>query len=111
MSEDKIQADIFLALTQQFPECRKGKLFAVPNGGARRGREARKMQATGSVSGVADLCFFHRGRIYFLEVKTPAGKQSPAQKAFEATCKEDGTPYTVVTSVGEAVVFIKNIIT
>lgn len=57
----------------------------------------------GLTPGVADLFAFIPGLgVTFLEVKTTTGKQSPAQKKFEARCKTFGVGYHVVRSVEDA---------
>lgn len=43
--------------------------------------------------GFPDLCCFYKQRMYFIEVKPPAGKQSPEQQQFELLCKEANIPY------------------
>jgi hypothetical protein len=60
-------------------------LFAIPNGGKRNIRVAKKLKAEGVRSGVSDLMIplpvngFHGA---FIEVKTLKGTTSPNQKEF-----------------------------
>jgi hypothetical protein len=53
-------------------------------------------------AGVADLCLVMQGRAHFLELKSDQGKQSPEQKAFEASAKDAGVAYAVANSVDAA---------
>jgi hypothetical protein len=55
-----------------------------------------------SINGVADLCVFVNGRVIYLEVKTPTGKQSADQIEFERMCKKNNIPYHIVTSAKQA---------
>jgi hypothetical protein len=102
MTEDKLTQEIFLHITHLFPCLREGAFFHVANGGKRAGREAKKFQGMGVFPGIADLMGYHRGRCFFLEVKTPTGTQSKAQKAFQEKCKEQKVPYEIVRSTEEA---------
>lgn len=80
--------------------------FAVPNGGARGRTEAAIMKAEGVVSGVADvLVTVPRGGYgcLGLEFKTDEGRQSQAQKAWQAAFVAAGNRYAVVRSVEEAI--------
>jgi len=54
------------------------------------------------VNGVADIiCVLKTSETLFLEVKTPKGIQSPAQKNFQARIEDMGAFYRVVRSVSE----------
>jgi hypothetical protein len=83
----------------------RGKtVFAIPNGGRRDKREAARMKAAGVMAGVADLCvLLKHGRTLWMEVKTPKGKVSPAQRDFETLCERNGHLYCVVRSAYDAV--------
>jgi hypothetical protein len=102
MTEDKLTQDIYLHITHLFPCLREGAFFHVANGGKRGKREAKKLQGMGTYAGAADFMGYHKGRCFFLEVKTEEGNQSPAQKAFQEKCKEQGVPYEIVRSTEEA---------
>lgn len=67
------------------PELR-GRLFAVPNGGRRDAATGARLKAEGVVSGVADLILLApRGGFgaLLIEMKTPHGRQSPSQRAWQ----------------------------
>lgn len=79
--------------------------FAVPNGGARNTLEAARLKAEGVRAGVADIliCVPRGGYgCLGLEFKTARGRQSDAQKAWQAAFEQAGNMYAVVRSVGEA---------
>ena len=50
----------------------------------------------GAVAGVADLLVSLRNNIFFIEMKNANGKQSQAQKDFEAKCNALGIGYYLV---------------
>lgn len=54
-------------------------------------------RSTRQTAGVPDLIVFHRrsGVMFFHEVKTPTGIQSPAQAVFEELCKATGRWYAL----------------
>ena len=56
----------------------------------------------GAPAGTADILACVAGRYVALEVKTDAGRQSPAQRKFEAAVGRAGGVYAVVRSVAEA---------
>lgn len=79
----------------------EGLFFAVPNGGRRDAWTARIMHDEGVRAGVADLILLlPRGdwAALAIEMKTPQGRQSPAQKAFEKLCGAHGICYAVCRS-------------
>lgn len=40
-------------------------------------------------------------RVYWLEIKSPTGKQSPAQKEFQKQREADGHRYALIRSIGD----------
>lgn len=55
----------------------------------------------GVYPGAADiLCTIH-GKVQFVEVKTPTGRQSPKQVKFQEHCRQMGIPYHIVRSLEE----------
>jgi hypothetical protein len=52
--------------------------------------------------GAPDLIVISKGRIWFLEVKKPGGKQSQSQVMVQRLIEERGFGYYVVHSVDEA---------
>lgn len=92
----------------------KSLIFAVPNGGFRNVKEAARMKSEGVLPGVSDLVImWERGlcrawmraswisEIWFIELKSPKGKQTENQKEFEKFCEANGYYYSVVRSFDE----------
>ena len=78
--------------------------FAVPNGEARSARTGAKLKAMGVRAGVADLCVVPTGGwTCFLELKTPKGQLSAAQREFRDLCERNlGAAYVVATTPEDA---------
>ena len=57
------------------------------------------MKYAGMVSGVADLTFLHGGKVYFIEMKTPAGVMSDNQKKWSSNIKSFGYEYYVIKTL------------
>ena len=70
-------------------------IFHVANEGQQR------LAKIGVLGCVADLLFTWHGVMYFCEVKTPEGTQSPVQKDFEARVIKMGFSYFLVRSCCE----------
>ena len=83
--------------------------FAVPNGGSRNIREAVAMKASGTLAGAPDLVVAKNGRVWFIELKTGKGRQSPAQKEFEQACWDNNIHYCVISTFGVLEYFINNL--
>ena len=56
-------------------------------------------QGLGSYRGIPDRCMHYRGKVVFLEIKTPAGKLSEHQEAFWRQCLDDKVAYWVIRSI------------
>lgn len=54
-----------------------------------------------AINGVSDIIALRDGRVFFVEVKTPTGKQSPDQVKFQKAVTTMGCIYVVVHSVEE----------
>ena len=78
MSEDQLQSTCYQYFHNQYPNLR-GLLWAVPNGGSRNKIEAMKLKATGVISGVYDLHFFHKKTLHLFELKVGSNKLSENQ--------------------------------
>jgi len=61
----------------------------------------RMQQGMGSHKGIADLYCLKDGRSVWLEIKTPTGKQSRYQKAFQGDVEAYGGEYVVVRAVDD----------
>jgi len=100
-SESRIQQEIVMwfrnnyCLRHHSPRC---CIFSVPN---ERGdkKELMSMVQTGLYKGVSDLIVVLPNEVLFVEVKDDKGRQSEAQKEFEATVKGLGFRYYIVRSV------------
>lgn len=53
------------------------------------------------INGVADLCAIKNGETFWIEVKTPTGTQSQAQKDFQKNIEMQSGVYILVRSVDE----------
>jgi hypothetical protein len=53
--------------------------------------------------GLPDLIVFTAATVVFVEVKSAAGRLTPAQRTFQAACQAVGLPYLVVRSVGDLI--------
>lgn len=78
-------------------------VFHSPNEGLRAKAEAAKLKAMGLLAGIPDLAIIAPGgRVFFLEVKTPAGRLSPEQIAVHDHLVALGTPCAVARSIDDA---------
>ena len=109
MSEDRLQQECYLWFHNTYPKLR-GLLFHVPNGGNRKGREARKFKVMGVFPGVADLLLIYKGRFFALELKVFGGSQSDNQKYWEYIVTQNGVNYYLVWSLEEFKDLIKKIL-
>ena len=76
-------------------------LFAIPNGGARDAVTGAILKGEGVVAGVSDLLLLRPSKGYHglcIEMKTPKGRQSPEQMAWEDAVKAQGYKYIVCRS-------------
>jgi hypothetical protein len=81
--------------------------FAIPNAARRSLRMGARMKAEGLTAGVADVCvMMPAGRAAWLEMKTLKGRQSLAQKGFEARCRRLGHPYGLARTLDEAIALL-----
>src|SRR5215510_7527484 len=80
-------------------------LYAVPNGGDRNLRVARKLKAEGVLAGVADLCLPAARRGYhglYLEMKSEDGGATKEQKEFLRGVSGEGYCAVIAQGVDEA---------
>lgn len=105
LNEDKIQSKYYISITNDFPLSRLC-LFAVPNGGSRDMIEALKMQATGTVPGVADMIFLWQKdgipAVYWFEFKDDTGRLSKQQEFFHENLRLFGFEVFVFRTANEA---------
>lgn len=82
--------------------------FHPANGGARSKRTAGRLKAMGVVPGIPDLVFvLADGRAAFMEIKTPDGRLSAEQKAFQSKCSDMGVEHAVIYNVDQALSILK----
>lgn len=55
--------------------------------------------STRVTAGLSDLIVMRGGQVTFVEMKTPEGRQTRAQVAFQATCERNDVEYLVWRSV------------
>lgn len=83
--------------------------FAVPNGGSRHAREALRLKQEGVLAGVSDLILVAPVGVFFVEMKTPKGKQSPAQKDFQRKIEALGYTYALCHTFEDFTNFVNSI--
>ena len=86
-----------------YPDLQK-KILAIPNGGYRPKKVAAELKAEGVLAGVSDLmvmraCGGDHG--LWIEMKTPKGRQSEAQKEFEKNATDEGYAYALCRTFDE----------
>ncbi len=96
-SESRIQQEIFDWYWNTYCTSLRSPreiIFHVPN------ENQHRLQNIGVVAGMSDLVATYRGRMLFIEVKTPTGKQSIKQQGIEKHVSEVvGAEYHVVRSL------------
>lgn len=79
-------------------------LFAIPNGGRRDVVTGARLKEEGATAGVSDLILLKSNGTYgalCVEMKTPKGNQSPAQKEWQNEVENTGNKYVVCRSFEE----------
>ena len=87
----------------QYPMLR-GCLVAVPNGGRRDAVTGARLKAEGATAGVSDLILFQRrgqSGALLVEMKTPKGRQSVAQRQWQEAMEAQGYRYAICRSLDE----------
>lgn len=79
----------------------KYMIFSVPNGGARSSIEAAILSAEGVMPGLSDLIAVAEGKILFIEMKAPQGRQSRYQREFQVKVEKLGFQYRICRSVAD----------
>src|ERR1700677_4452141 len=99
-AEARIQAEIIEWARVVAPDV---LIFHVPNGGKRSKAEAARLKWQGVVAGIPDLAIVAPGaRIRFIEVKTPDGNLSPAQRDIHGYLTALGSPPAICRSIDDA---------
>ena len=97
--ESLLQSSIVQSLSLHRIYC-----LMIPNDAAGKisPKQAGRLKSMGLRAGASDLLVILPGRVIFMEVKTPTGRQSPAQKNFQSIVEGLGHQYALVRSVDEA---------
>ena len=102
--EHRIQAACVRWFRLKYPHL-AARLFAVPNGGRRDGITGARLKEEGVLAGVADLILLVPNADYhalLIEMKTPKGRQSDSQRAWQrAVAGNDDYLYVVCRSLEE----------
>lgn len=107
-NESNLQKSCVRWFRLQYPKL-ASLLFAVPNGGARNAVTGAILKAEGVTKGVADLLLLVPTKHHHalcVEMKTPKGRQSQAQKDWQKAVTDQGYCYIVCRSAEE---FIREI--
>lgn len=76
-------------------------IFAIPNGGSRNPIEAKNLKSEGVLAGVPDLQVISENKTFFVEMKTPKGRQQPTQREFEKKATAYGFKYYICRTFEE----------
>lgn len=102
--EHRIQVSCVRWFRMKYPHL-SPRLFAVPNGGRRDGITGARLKEEGVLAGVADLILLVPNADYhalLIEMKTPKGRQSESQRAWQrAVAGNDDYLYVVCRSLEE----------
>ena len=80
----------------------------IPNEGLRAPRTGAFLKRLGMMPGAADFLIVTKGGVArFLEVKTIAGRVSPAQRAFAELALASGASYAIVRKPAEAALILE----
>lgn len=96
--EHRIQVSCVRWFRLKYPHL-SPRLFAVPNGGRRDGVTGARLKEEGVLAGVADLILLVPNAGYhalLIEMKTPKGRQSESQKAWQQEVAGSGDYLYVV---------------
>ena len=99
MTEAQLQSKCVIWLRNTYPQTH-GLFFAVNNNSI-HAHAGGTMKSMGVIPGVADTIFLWEGKAYFLEFKTPDGRQSAAQREWQSKVEESGFRYEIVRSEAE----------
>lgn len=98
--ESQLQQSAVAWFRLQYPNL---MIAAIPNGGFRNTREASIMKKEGTLAGFSDLIVVGKGRVLFVEMKTPQGRLSESQKRFKERVNSLGHEYVVCRSLEQFV--------
>ena len=108
--EENMQIQCVKWFNIQYPEYAK-LLHSSPNGGRRNLREAARFKAMGTKAGFPDLflCVPNaEAHGLFVELKTPTGRQTTAQVAWQEASRKQGYEYAVCRSIDEFIICVSD---
>lgn len=108
-NEDRIQAECFTWFHNTYPELR-GLLCYNLNNSANK-IQGNKNKAMGLQPGRADFTFYYKGSAYFIEMKTPKGRQQEIQKKWMIQVLSHKFPYYLIRSLEDFQKLIQEICT
>jgi len=98
--EERFQIAVVKFLHAALPAGARVRMW--PNGGYKLSRRQQMIfHAMGLRAGTADLFLFWQRRLAQVELKTPAGVQSQAQREWQGIMEEQGFDYAVCRSLEE----------
>ena len=103
--ESKLQIECVKGFRYQYT---KEIIFAVPNGGYRKGFGGEILRREGVLSGVSDLIIISKNKVIFIEMKYGTNKQSPNQITFQEKVESLGFKYYLCNSFDEFKQICKN---
>jgi hypothetical protein len=102
--EEILQAACYKWFTDTYPGERQ--MMHCNNNGSANWIKGALNASMGVVPGVSDLEWALPGRVIFIEMKTPTGTQSDAQKDFMRKVMERGHQYIILRSLEEFKQFV-----
>ena len=102
MTEHQLQAKMVAAFNRKAKPHQRRLLSHNHNNAPTKAEQAR-LTRLGITPGRPDLTLYagNMGRTVMIEVKTPTGSQSKAQKAYQEAVEKAGYPYYIVRTVDD----------
>lgn len=79
----------------------------TPNGGKRNAREAARLKRMGVKAGVPDIVIFRGCTPYFIELKSPKGRETPTQITMNNDLRSNGIEVALCKSLDEVITQLK----
>lgn len=92
--EFRLQSECVKWLWNNHPQTRR--CFVLVENNSDNQISALQKRAMGMIKGAADTFFYWNKQLYFIEFKTPVGKQSDAQIIFEGVANKHSSGYHIV---------------
>ena len=99
ISEERLQSECFVWFWNTFPALRGLLSYNLNN--SKNRIDGSRNRALGLTKGRSDMEFNYNKKTYFIEFKTPTGRQSTAQKKWQKTVESQGFEYYLVRSFDE----------